>query len=257
MSEPTTAFREAYAEADTEHIHYLEGGQGAPLLLLHGAFSNGDEFLRTDFGAHLANRYRIVAPDSLAHGASSAPSDPSRYSARARASQLAAVLDAADLARAHVVGYSMGGWMASALAAFHPERLASLAIGGWDVMRGMYTPAAIWGLKEITGAMLIDMARKENPDLAAWVQPEHERALALAIEGMNDLDGLAEGVAALRAPAALWCGREDLYYDAVVKFAAANDLPVLDLPGDHHSMLYQHGVEAAERVSQFVDASAQ
>jgi pimeloyl-ACP methyl ester carboxylesterase len=256
MSDAVAAFGDAYAEAGAERIHFLEGGQGAPLLLVHGAFSSGQEFVSTGFGAQLAKRFRILAPDSLAHGASSAPADPSRYGARARASQLAAVLDAARVERAHVVGYSMGAWMASALAAFHPQRLASLAIGGWDVVRGMYTPAAAWGLEEITGAMLIDMARNENPELAAWVLPEHERALAWAIEGMNDLEGLAEGVSVLRAPVALWCGREDLYYDAVVSFAAANNLPVLDLPGDHISMLHQHGVEAAERVARFIDTSA-
>ena len=93
MSDAVAAFGDAYAEAGAERIHFLEGGQGAPLLLVHGAFSSGQEFVSTGFGAQLAKRFRILAPDSLAHGASSAPADPSRYGERARASQLAAVLD--------------------------------------------------------------------------------------------------------------------------------------------------------------------
>lgn len=248
--------KDTYADACGARIHFVETGSGAPLLLVHGAFSSGVEFLETEFGAVLAGRYRVVAPDSLAHGESDAPLDVTHYGARQRASHLAAALDAAGLERAHVVGYSMGGWMASALATFHPERIASLAIGGWDVVNGMYTPAAAWGLPEITGPMLIEMAREQNPQLSAWVQPQHEHTLGAAIEGMNDLGGLAEGVARLTAPVALFCGREDLYYDAVVQFAQANGFPVLALPGDHMTMLYRHGAESARRVGEFIDARA-
>ena len=131
---------------DGDRIHYAEQGTGHPVLLIHGAFGSGSNLLQTDFGAALAKRFRVVAPDSLGHGGSDAPADPARYGARRRAAHLVAVLDAVGIGRAHVVGYSMGGWMASALATFHPDRLASLAIGGWDVVDGMFTPAAAWGL---------------------------------------------------------------------------------------------------------------
>lgn len=244
---------EGYVDAAGDRIHYIEEGRGIPVLLVHGAFSSGTDFLSTEFGAFIAKRFRVIAPDSLAHGGSDAPDDPASYGARQRAFHLNAVLDALGLEHAHVVGYSMGGWMASALATFHPERIASLAIGGWDVAKGMYTPAAAWGLPEITGELLIEMARRDNPDLAAWVRPENEASLGAAIEGMNDLAGLAEGVARCSAPVALWSGREDLYFNAIVEFAAANGLPVIDLPGGHISMLYEHGVEAAQRVSDFIE----
>jgi pimeloyl-ACP methyl ester carboxylesterase len=256
MSGTAQTYASGHVDAAGNRIHYVEGGSGSPLLLVHGAFSRGAEFLTTDFGAYLAPRYRIIAPDSLGHGASGAPPETAHYGARRRASHLVAVLDALGIERAHVVGYSMGGWMASALATFHPERVASLAIGGWDVVKGMYTPAAVWGLPEITGQILIEMARAEHPELAEWVRPEDESALSAAIEGMNDLAGLAEGVARCGAPVALWCGREDLYYDAVVAFAEANGFPVLSLPGDHNTMLYEHGAEAAEHVSRFIEANA-
>jgi pimeloyl-ACP methyl ester carboxylesterase len=255
MSDLTHSYTSGDVDAAGHRIHYVETGSGSPLLLVHGAFSRGSEFLKTDFGAYLASQYRIIAPDSLGHGASDAPLEAMHYGARWRASHLVAVLDALGIERAHVVGYSMGGWMASALATFHPERLASLAIGGWDVVKGMYTPAAVWGLPEITGEILIAMAREQYPELAEWVAPENERALGAAIEGMNDLAGLAEGVASCGAPVALWCGRHDLYHDAVVAFANANGFPVLSLPGDHNTMLYQHGAESAARVSEFIQAN--
>jgi pimeloyl-ACP methyl ester carboxylesterase len=247
------AFTEGYVDASGDRIHYVEQGSGSPLLLIHGAFGSGTRFLReTDFGKTLGEQYRVIAPDSLAHGGSDAPADPSRYGARARASHLVAVLDALGIERAHVVGYSMGGWMASALAAFHPERVASLAIGGWDVVKGMYTPAAAWGLPEITYDVLIALVRRDRPDLVEWVRPDNEPGLAAAVNGMNDLAGLAEAVARCSSPVALWLGEADLYYPASVEFAAAQRITLIALPGDHMSVLEKHGVEAAERVSNFI-----
>jgi pimeloyl-ACP methyl ester carboxylesterase len=143
--------------------------------------------------------------------------------------------------------------MASALATFHPERIASLAIGGWDVVNGMYTPAAAWGLPKITSQVLNAMVRRDRPDLIAWLKPENEPGLAAAIDGMNDLAGLAEGVARCAVPVTLWCGDADLYYPACVRFAAANGISLITLPGDHISMLEGHGAEAAERVSHFIE----
>jgi pimeloyl-ACP methyl ester carboxylesterase len=237
-----------------QRIHYVVQGSGPPVLLVHGAYSRGTEFLKTEFGAFLAERHRVIAPDSLAHGESDFPADSTLYDARQRTSHLVAVLAAVGIERAHVVGYSMGGWMASALATFHPERVASLAIGGWDVVNGMYTPAAAWGMSKITGEILNAMARRDHPEKMAWVRPEHEAGLIAAVDGMNDLAGLAEGVARCAAPVALWCGEEDLYYNAVVRFATANGFPVITLPGDHISMLEVHGVEAARQVSGFIAA---
>ena len=252
MSELSHAFAEGYVDAAGDRIHYVEQGSGSPVLLIHGAFGSGTGLLQTGVGRALAERHRVIAPDSLAHGGSDAPADPTRYGARQRAFHLAAVLDALGIERAHVVGYSMGGWMASALAAFHSERVASLAIGGWDVVKGMYTPAAAWGLPQITYKVLNALIRRDRPQLLAWVRPENEPGLAAAIDAMNDLAGLAEAVARCPAPVLFWLGEADLYYPASIPFAAAHGIPLIALPGDHISMLEQHGAEAGQRVSDFI-----
>ncbi|MEH6663208.1 MAG: alpha/beta fold hydrolase [Brevundimonas sp.] len=256
MSGRQAAAGEGHAEVAGGRIRYLDRGEGSPVLLVHGAFGSAANFLDNAFSRQLAPGRRLIAPDSLAHGASSAPQDPACYGARARADHLKAVLDRLGIERAHVVGYSMGGWMASALATFHPERVASLAIGGWDVANGMYTPAAAWGLPEITYEILRDMVARERPDLVSWVTPEGEPGLAAAVNAMNDLAGLAEGVARCPAPVALWIGRDDLYHDAGRRFAEANRLSFISLPGDHMSVLDQHGVEAAGRVDAFIRKAA-
>lgn len=246
---------EGHVDVDGDRIHYVGQGTGDPVLLIHGAFGSGSNLLQTDFGAALARRFRVVAPDSLGHGASDAPADPARYGARRRAAHLIAVLDAVGIGRAHVVGYSMGGWMASALATFHPDRLASLAIGGWDVVDGMFTPAAAWGLKEITYEILSAAVRRDRPDLIAWVRPDSEAGLAAAVNAMNDLTGLADGVARCQVPATLWVGEADLYHDAARRFAGANGIGFIPLPGDHVSALEKHGAEAARQVAAFIEAA--
>ena len=253
MSGQLHGYAEGYVDAAGDRIHYVEQGSGSPVLLIHGAFGSGTSFLQTRFGMTLAERYRVIAPDSLAHGDSDAPSDSTCYAAHRRAFHLVAVLNALGIDRAHVVGYSMGGWMASALAAFHPQRIASLAIGGWDVLNGMYTPAAIWGLPEINYEVLNALVRRDRPELLAWVRRGNEPALAAAIDAMNDLGGLAEAVARSTTPVTLWLGAADLYYSASTRFAAANDISLITLPGDHISMLEQHGGEAAQRVSDFIE----
>ena len=256
MSAQPLSTVEGYVDVAGGRIHYLDQGEGPPVLLIHGAFGSGFTFLQNTFAASLAPGHRLIAPDSLAHGGSSSPVEQERYGARARAAHLEAVLDTLEIERAHVVGYSMGGWMASALAAFHPERIASLAIGGWDVADGMYTPAAAWGLPKITYDILSAMVRRDRPDLVAWVTPEREPGLAAAVNAMNDLDGLADGVARLPAPVALWIGQDDVYHDAGRRFAEAQGLSFISLPGDHMSVLNEHGVEAARRINAFIEQAA-
>jgi pimeloyl-ACP methyl ester carboxylesterase len=256
MSGADAGARHGWATFAGDRLHFVRTGDGPALLLLHGAYGSGEGLLATPFGAALKARFSILAPDSLGHGLSDAPADPDRYRARRRADQLAAVLDAAGVASAHVCGYSMGGWMASALATFHPERLLSLTIGGWDVVEGMYTPARLWGLEKIDYEILTGMIRTSRPELLADRSPEREPGLAAAINGMNDLDGLADGVLRCGVPTAIWMGRDEAYDAAARRFAGEHDLTYLSLPGDHAGVLHEHGVSAAGAVADFIAAAA-
>ena len=251
------ATRKADAVVQGDRIRFLDQGEGDPVLLVHGAYGRGDVFARSPFGLALSSGRRIIAPDALGHGDSDAPADPGAYGPDRRADHLAAALDAAGVERAHVVGYSMGGWAASALATRHPDRIASLAIGGWDVVDGMYTPAKAWGFAEITYDVLTALVRQGRPELLEDVTPEREPGLAMAINAMNTLAGLAEGVAACPAPTALWIGRDDLYHDAGRRFAEATGCRFISLPGDHETVIHTHGAAAAARVSHFIETSGE
>jgi len=106
-------------------MYYEEHGSGDPLLLVMGlaADSTAWMFQVPDF----ARRYRTIAFDNRGVGRSSKPSGP--YTIHQMADDAAGLLDALDVARAHVVGVSMGGMIAQELALRHPKRVRGLVLG--------------------------------------------------------------------------------------------------------------------------------
>ncbi|MCF2529643.1 alpha/beta fold hydrolase [Yinghuangia soli] len=107
-------------------VHYEIHGSGRPLVLLSGQ-SNSLHWwdrVRDDFAA----RFTTIVLDHLGTGKSDCP-DADVYSTRRFASDVAAVLDAAGIDRAHVYGTSMGGRIAQWLAADRPERVDRLVLG--------------------------------------------------------------------------------------------------------------------------------
>ena len=75
--------------------------------------------------------------DSLGHGLSDKPSDPEFYGQEQRSGDIVAVIDDLGYDRAHLIGYSMGGWLSVGLARHHLARLSSLVVGGWDPVKGL------------------------------------------------------------------------------------------------------------------------
>jgi pimeloyl-ACP methyl ester carboxylesterase len=106
---------------------YLDGGNpaGEPLVLVHGF--GGDKDNWSYYAPQLKDRYRIIAPDLPGFG--EATRDPARdYSVATQADRLAAFLDALGIARCHLGGNSMGGFIALLFALKYPERLRSLTL---------------------------------------------------------------------------------------------------------------------------------
>ena len=78
MSAQPLSTVEGYVDIGGGRIHYLDQGEGTPVLLVHGAFGSGSTFLQNTFAASLARGHRLIAPDSLAHGGSSSPTEQER-----------------------------------------------------------------------------------------------------------------------------------------------------------------------------------
>jgi pimeloyl-ACP methyl ester carboxylesterase len=111
--------------ADGTRIAWAERGAGAPLLLVHGLGYAGS----WGWGPvlePLGGRFRVLAFDNRGIGGSDRPAGP--YSTRLMAEDAVAVLDAAGVDKAHVVGTSLGGMIAQELALAHPERVDRLVL---------------------------------------------------------------------------------------------------------------------------------
>lgn len=119
-------------------IAYTDVGEGSPVLVLHGF--TGDGASMAAIGDTLVERHRVITCDLVGHGSSAAPVDVARYTTGAIVEQLTGLLDALDVARADVVGYSLGGRLALSLACAHPDRVRRLALIGTTA--GIEDPAA-------------------------------------------------------------------------------------------------------------------
>jgi triacylglycerol lipase len=102
---------------------YLVGGTGEPLLLIHGFAGDKDNFTR--LARFLTPHFRLICPDLPGFGAASRDPQAS-YSMVAQAERVIALMDSLGLQRVHLGGNSMGGFIATQLAAQHPGRVASL-----------------------------------------------------------------------------------------------------------------------------------
>src|SRR4029077_11618638 len=106
-------------------IYWDEQGQGEPILLIMGLGWASNMWHRTR--PVLTAHYRTIAFDNRGAGRSDVPPGP--YSIALLASDAAAVLDAANVERAHVLGASMGGMIARDFALQSPKRVPSLILG--------------------------------------------------------------------------------------------------------------------------------
>ena len=106
-------------------LYWEEHGAGDPLLLIMGLGASLEAWDR--IAPALAKKYRTILFDNRGVGRSDVPPGP--YSLETMADDAAAVLDAADVPSAHVMGISMGGMIAQELALRHPRRVRKLILG--------------------------------------------------------------------------------------------------------------------------------
>jgi esterase len=129
------------AQVNGLRLHYREAGapDALPLLLLHGITGHAgmwDNLMRT-----LAGEVRCIALDFRGYGRSDRSPDGA-YERSDHAADVAAFVEALDLHRVAVLGFSLGGAVAMLYAATQPERLAKLVVveSGAELPPGQRTP---------------------------------------------------------------------------------------------------------------------
>ncbi len=105
------------------HWHYLEGGHGEPLILLHGFNADAHHFSRVS--RHLTAHFRILAPDLPGFGDTRIEEGLS-FRAEDLAERVLGWLDDLGIHDFYLGGSSMGGYIAVAMARLAPERVRGL-----------------------------------------------------------------------------------------------------------------------------------
>jgi 3-oxoadipate enol-lactonase len=169
-------------------------GDGPQVVLLHG-LACGKRMWFHQIRA-LRRRFRVIAYDLRGHGQTDAPQHATDYSAAHLARDLVGVLDALDIPQAAIVGFSLGGGPALALAASKPERVSRLVLA--DVGAGADDPVKVEGMARRWGALIeqgeidelvCDMLRSEFYKVYARSKARRREHMAALIRA-TPIDGL-------------------------------------------------------------------
>ncbi len=131
-----------FITVDGVRLHYVDEGAGPVVFMLHGLASQLQTFTYALIPL-LRDRYRLIALDRPGSGYSAAAGSATLG---AQAALFSAFLAARGVERALVVGHSLGGALALALALDHPERVAGLALLAPATQPQGEPPAALRGL---------------------------------------------------------------------------------------------------------------
>ena len=113
---------------DGIHLHVEEAGSGTPILFIHEF--GGDHASWEPQMRFFARRYRCITYAARGYPPSDVPGDIEQYSQAIAVADAIAVLDGLGIAKAHIVGLSMGGFTTVHFGLRHPDRALSLTVAG-------------------------------------------------------------------------------------------------------------------------------
>jgi soluble epoxide hydrolase/lipid-phosphate phosphatase len=111
-----------FAETNGIRMHYVEQGDGFPVLLLHG-FPELWYSWRHQIPALAGAGFRAIAPDMRGYGETDQPEAIESYDIHQLVADMTGLLDSLDLPRAVIVGHDWGGVIVWQMALMHPERV--------------------------------------------------------------------------------------------------------------------------------------
>ena len=139
--------RARFFESNGVKLFYQDEGSGEPVVLLHGFTINGRiNWDLPGITRALSRDHRVLTLDARGHGRSEKPHDPAKYGIE-MVEDVVRLLDHLKIEKAHIVGYSMGGFITNKLVTTHPERVLTATQGG-----------AGWGRTDDKPSFLDDLA---------------------------------------------------------------------------------------------------
>ncbi len=225
-------------DSDGVRIAYLDEGDGAPVLLIHGFASNSAvNWVGPGWVDMLSKAgYRAIALDNRGHGESEKLYERAAYGAPLMAEDARRLLDHLGIGKAHVVGYSMGARIGAFLTARHTDRVASLVLSGMGInlVRGVGGAGPIAAALEADSVDDVTNAAARSFRIFADQTGSDRRALAACIRASRE-PITAEALGATGVPILIAVGTEDVVAGSARELAVL--LPgaqVLDIPNRDH-----------------------
>jgi pimeloyl-ACP methyl ester carboxylesterase len=116
--------QDRFVVVQNRNIHYVETGEGQPIILIPGAWSSYRYWNRIT--PLLSKHYRLLALDYLGVGDSDKPQSGFRYTVEEQADLIAGITEALQVSKVHIIGTSYGGSIALNLAARYPDRVGKI-----------------------------------------------------------------------------------------------------------------------------------
>lgn len=225
---------------DNVEIAFIDEGEGEPIVLVHGFASNKEvNWVAPGWVTTLTrNGRRVIALDIRGHGQSSKLYDPALYSTALMAGDVRALLDHLGIARADVMGYSMGARISAFLAVDHPDTVRSAVLGGLGIrlVDGVGLPTSI--AEALEAPTLLDVPNQEGRVFRTFAEQTKSdlRALAACIRGSRQTLTRMQ-VAGIHAPVLVAVGTKDDVAGSPQDLAALiPGAQALDIPGRDHML---------------------
>ena len=227
----------SFLSADGVQIAWREIGEGHPLLLIHGYFSEADtNWIKYGHAGVLADAgYRVIMPDLRAHGLSGKPHDPVHYPKDILADDQFALIDHLGLTEFDLGGYSLGG-----------RTVARMLARGCKAGRAIISGMGLQGLTSTDkrGAHfrhILDNLGSHEKGSPAWMAEAFLKTtggdpVALRCILNTFVDTSEEQLRGFDVPVAVICGEDD--QDNGSAAALAEVLPhgkLFIIPGNHMS----------------------
>lgn len=202
-------------------LHYIERGQGDPLILLHGNGENSEYFIhQLDYFSRF---HRVIAIDTRGHGKS--PRGEAPFTIRQFAEDLKRFMDDHAIPSADILGFSDGGNIAMIFTMKYPERVNRLILNGANLKAS--------GVKFLVqfpieiGYRIASLFAKKSPDAK-----KNAEMLGLMV---NDPNIAPEELFAIKCPVLVIAGDRDMIRERHTRLIAKSlpDSRMVIIAGDH------------------------
>jgi pimeloyl-ACP methyl ester carboxylesterase len=211
-------FAPHYIEVGGHRMHYVDEGQGDPVLMAHG--NPSWSFFYRDLIGALKSSHRVIAPDHIGCGHSDKPNDDHYdYTLSTRVADFGILVDSLDLRDITLVVHDWGGMIGMAWAAQHPDRIARLVVmntAAFPLPATMNLPAPLTLARTPgIGALLVRGANAFSRGAVRYCVTRRPMSKAVATGYLEPYDTWAHRIAVHRFVQDIPLEEDDLAYPIV------------------------------------------